>query len=82
MRVSHALSVCAKLCDARVGDELHMIDECVAYAAMRQRHTQFDFLGVWQQVVYRVVSPADMRRFMSQQQHWVAGFVYECSQRR
>ena len=72
-----------KLCGVGVGDELHMIAECTAYAAVRQRHAHlFECLGGWQQVVHRAVSSADMRQFMSQQQHMVASFLYECSQRR
>ena len=42
----------------------------------------FEFLGGWQHVVHRTVSTADVRQFMSQPQHLVAGFLYECSQRR
>ena len=80
--LSRAERLC-KLCGVGVGDELHMIAECTAYAAVRQRHAHlFEDLGGWQQVVHRVVSSADMRQFMSQQQHMVAGFLYECSQRR
>lgn len=74
---------CCGLCDAGVGDELHMVTECPAYAAVRQRHPHlFECLGGWQHVVNRVVSPTEFRQFMSQQQHLVAGFLYECSQRR
>ena len=72
-----------KLCGSGVGDELHMVTECVHYAAVRQRHhLLFDCLGGWQHVVERSVSPAEFRQFMCQEQHLVAAFLYECSQRR
>ncbi len=72
-----------QLCGTGVGDEKHMIAECSAYAAVRQRHSHlFGVLGGWQQVVHRAVPAADMRRFMSQDQHLVASFLYDCSQRR
>jgi hypothetical protein len=71
------------LCGSGVGDELHMVTECVHYAAVRQRHhLLFDCLGGWQHVVERSVSPAEFRQFMCQEQHLVAAFLYECSQRR
>ena len=72
-----------KLCGAGVGDELHMIAECAGYVAVRRRHAHlFEGFGGWQQVVNRQFSSADIRHFMSQEQHLVAGFLYECSQRR
>ncbi len=60
-----------------------MVTECAHYAAVRQRHSHlFTCLGGWQHVVGRVVSPAEFRQFMCQEQHLVAAFLYECSQRR
>lgn len=86
-RVVRQRSCCAAvvhlLCGEGVGDELHMVAECPAYAIVRQRHSPlFECLGGWQHVVGCEVSSAEMRGFMSQQQGSVASFVYECSQRR
>lgn len=72
-----------QLCGVGVGDEMHMIAECTAYAAVRRRHAHlFEGLGGWNQVVSRAVSAGDMRQFMSQEQHLVAAFLYDCSRRR
>jgi hypothetical protein len=72
-----------KLCGDGVGDELHMLAECSAYAAVQQRHAPlFECLGGWQQVVNWQLSSSEVRQFMSQEQHLVAGFMYECCQRR
>jgi hypothetical protein len=60
-----------------------MIAECSAYATVRQHHSHlFECLGGWQHVASRQLSSAEVRQFMSQEQHLVAGFMYECSQRR
>jgi hypothetical protein len=51
-----------RLCESGVGDELHVVAECPAYAAVRQRHARlFEGLGGWQQVVHREVSPTELR---------------------
>jgi hypothetical protein len=72
-----------KLCLAGIGDEMHMITECVAYAAVRQRHSPlFDCLGGWQHVVDGQVPAYGLKQFMSQEQHQVAAFLVDCSQRR
>lgn len=72
-----------RLCEGGVGDELHVVAECPAYAAVRRRHAHlFEDLGGWQQVVHRAVSSAELRQFMSQAQHLVAAFLSECCARR
>ena len=72
-----------RLCESGVGDELHVVAECPAYAAVRQRHAcLFEGLGGWQQVVHREVSPTELRLFMSQEQHLVAAFLSDCCARR
>jgi hypothetical protein len=72
-----------KLCLAGIGDEMHMITECVEYTAVRQRHSQlFDCLGGWQHVVDGYVPAYALKQFMSQEQHLVAAFLVDCCQRR
>jgi hypothetical protein len=72
-----------KLCLAGIGDEMHMITECVAYTAVQQRHSQlFGCLGGWQRVVDGHVPAYGLKQFMSQEQHLVAAFLVDCSQRR
>ena len=72
-----------RLCEGGVGDELHVVAECPAYAAVRQRHARlFEGLGGWQHVVHRVVSSSELRQFMSQVQHLVAAFLSDCCLRR
>jgi hypothetical protein len=58
-----------------------MLAECSAYAAIQHMHT-FLCLGGWQQVVNRQLSSSEVRQLMFQEQHLVAGFMYECCQRR
>jgi hypothetical protein len=63
-----------RLCESGVGDELHVVAECPAYAAVRQRRARLFrslSLGGWQQVGHRVVAPTELRLFMSQEQHLV-----------
>jgi hypothetical protein len=70
-----------KLCLAGIGDEMHMITECVEYTAVR--HSQlFDCLGGWQHVVDGYVSAYALEQFMPQEQHLVAAFLVKCCQRR
>jgi hypothetical protein len=72
-----------KLCLAGIGDEMHMIAECVENTAVRQRHSQlFDYLGGWQHLVDGYVPAYALKQFMSQEQHLVAAFLVDCSQRR
>ncbi len=71
MRVSlpRAERLC-KLCEAGIGDESHVIAECVEYSAVRHRHAHlFECLGGWEHVTDVAVSVMDMRQFMSQDQH-------------
>jgi hypothetical protein len=62
---------------------MHMITECVAYSAVRQRHSPlFDCSGGWQHVVDGQVPAYGLKQFRSQEQHLVAAFLVGCSQRR
>jgi hypothetical protein len=68
------------LCLAGIGDEMHMITECVEYTAVRQRHSQlFDCLGGWQHVVDGYVPAYALKQLMSREQHLVAAFLVDCS---
>jgi hypothetical protein len=59
------------------------ISEYVAYTAVRQRHSHlFDYLGGWQRVVDGHVPAYGLKQCMSQEQHLVAAFLVDCSQRR
>jgi hypothetical protein len=62
---------------------MHMITECVEYTAVRQCHSHlFDCLGGWQHVTDGRVLAHALKQFMSHEQHLVAAFLVDCSQRR
>lgn len=71
-----------RLCQQKLGDELHMVAECPEYDVVRRANARlFDALGGWLEFPCEL-SDGQFRSFMHQSQHEVAAFLHECAQRR